>query len=489
MRFDYFVTHTQNRFARRPREKALRRWTGADRASPRWDGDRHDLVPGAPVHQPALLAGPPHQRRRRRPSHAPGPARHGGGDHAVLRSAVAGWPGGRWPTSSTQGRLEIGFRPGGFRYEYERLGMTEPLAAARQQEALEVILRAWTETYFAYAGTYFKFPDGVTVAPALLPDVRARRRGSPPARRTACGFAAQHGIGIMMAPQRQPISRLQGQMRLLDAICEDLGVVGDHRCGSTREILGHDEPGRGAARSANSGWPSTTGSLSGTSTRTRRPPWTGSPKLVPLPSGYDISPEELIARGVIGDPDHCVERIRQYEALGADAFVPNMDWGQPQADILRSLELFAERVLPHFADDRPPRSPGPSWAPGRTLPADHPRAGTHRHSRAAGGLGHVGVDEWLAQFDRASSTAGGGATSSTSPRQRCGLTPTGRSTSRGGCASSLTRGARSAAARSSRCTDAGTRRIAADPSTPRGADAGAPLARAPQREGKRDPVI
>src|SRR5439155_979668 len=31
------------------------------------------------------------------------------------------------------------------------------------------------------------------------------------------------GIGIMMAPQRQPIGRLQGQMRLLDAICEDLG--------------------------------------------------------------------------------------------------------------------------------------------------------------------------------------------------------------------------------------------------------------------------
>ncbi|HSF03794.1 MAG TPA: LLM class flavin-dependent oxidoreductase, partial [Solirubrobacterales bacterium] len=64
----------------------------------------------------------------------------------------------------TRGRLEIGFGRGGFKYEYERLEMTEPIAAARQQEALEVILRAWTETDFAYAGTHFKFPE-VTVVP------------------------------------------------------------------------------------------------------------------------------------------------------------------------------------------------------------------------------------------------------------------------------------------------------------------------------------
>src|SRR5262245_66029728 len=104
----------------------------------------------------------------------------------------------------------------------ERLGMARRLAPARQHEALEVILRAWTETDFAYSGTHFKFPD-VTVVP------RPFQRPCPPtwvAARTpdSLRFAAEHGLGIMMAPQRQPISRLQGQMRLLNAICEDLGV-------------------------------------------------------------------------------------------------------------------------------------------------------------------------------------------------------------------------------------------------------------------------
>jgi len=45
-------------------------------------------------------------------------------------------------------------------------------------------------------------------------------------------------------------------------------------------------------------------------------------------------------------------RIAEYAALGADAFIATFDWGQPQRDIMRSLELFAERVVPHFADGR-----------------------------------------------------------------------------------------------------------------------------------------
>ena len=298
----------------------------------------------------------------------------------------------------TQGRLEIGFGRGGFRYEYERLGMTEPLAAARQQEALEVILRAWTETDFAYAGTYFKFPE-VTVVP------RPFQRPCPPtwiAARTpdSLRFAAEHGIGIMMAPQRQPISRLQGQMRLLDAICEDLGVVRPP-VRITREI-----------------WVTTSQAearqVAELLAEYHRVQWNlhqnaaptvdGFTEAVPLPTGYDISPEELIARGVIGDPDHCVERLRQYAALGADAFIANFDWGQPQRSILRSMELFAERVMPHFADDRPPTRP---------IPDPHGRARTTVREPVlidveglAGDWVSWEVDEWLGQFELPSAGRG-----------------------------------------------------------------------------------
>ncbi|MGH7264432.1 MAG: LLM class flavin-dependent oxidoreductase [Candidatus Rokuibacteriota bacterium] len=294
----------------------------------------------------------------------------------------------------TGGRIDVGFGRGGFKYEYERLGMTEPLAAARQQEALEIVLRAWTETDFAYAGAHFKFPE-VTVVP------RPFQRPGPPtwiAARTpdSLRFAGEHGLGIMMAPQRQPISRLQGQMRLLDAICEDLGVA------------------RPPVRMTREVWVTTSAA------ETRRvaellqeyhtvqwnlhqnaaPTVDGFTEAVPLPAGYDIAPEELIARGVMGDPDHCVERIREYEALGADAFIVTFDWGQPQRDILRSMELFAERVMPHFADDRPAARPAPD---------PHRRARTAVREPVlvdveglAGSWMTWEAEEWLRQFERAS---------------------------------------------------------------------------------------
>jgi alkanesulfonate monooxygenase SsuD/methylene tetrahydromethanopterin reductase-like flavin-dependent oxidoreductase (luciferase family) len=294
----------------------------------------------------------------------------------------------------TQGRLDIGFGRGGFKYEYERLGMTEPLAAARQQEALEIILRAWTESDFSYSGTHFKFPD-VTVVP------RPFQRPCPPtwiAARTpdSLRFAAAHGIGIMMAPQRQPISRLQGQMRLLDAICEDLGVT------------------RPPVRMSREVWVSTSRA------ETRRvaellreyhtvqwnlhqnaaPTVDGFTEATPLPQGYDISPEDLIARSVMGEPELCVERLREYEALGADALIANFDWGQPLPDILRSMELFAERVLPHFVDERPA---------GRPVPDPHGGARTAVREPVlldveglAGDWMHWEADRWFEQFERAS---------------------------------------------------------------------------------------
>jgi alkanesulfonate monooxygenase SsuD/methylene tetrahydromethanopterin reductase-like flavin-dependent oxidoreductase (luciferase family) len=293
----------------------------------------------------------------------------------------------------TGGRLDIGFGRGGFKYEYERLGMTEPLAASRQQEALEVILRAWTETDFAYSGTHFKFPE-VTVVP------RPFQRPCPPtwiAARTpdSLRFAAEHGIGIMMAPQRQPIGRLAGQMRLLDAICEDLGVARPP-VRMTREIWVSRDPAE-VRRVA--GLMEEYHTVQWNLHQNAAPTVDGFTEAVPLPRGYDISAAELIARGVMGDPEHCVERLRQYEALGAESFIMTFDWGQPQRDVLRSLELFGERVLPHFPDDRPARRPVPD-PHGRRRTAVRPPVLLDVEGLAGDWVAWE-ADEWLGHFERA----------------------------------------------------------------------------------------
>jgi alkanesulfonate monooxygenase SsuD/methylene tetrahydromethanopterin reductase-like flavin-dependent oxidoreductase (luciferase family) len=297
----------------------------------------------------------------------------------------------------TRGRLDIGFGRGGFKYEYGRLGTREPEAAGRQQEALEIILGAWGQPDYSFRGRYFQF-DPVTVVPACY------QKPCPPtwiAARTpdSMRFAAEHGLGIMMTAQREPITRLEGQVRLLNAICEDLEVPRPP-LRLQREVLVTTSKAQ-ALEAADHIWKNHVAQWH--LHQDSAPTVNADTELRPLPSGYYISPEDLLARSIIGDPETCAERIRAYQALGADGFVLYTDVGQAQADVLRSLELFVERVLPHFADDRP--SPRPRPVVGRRQ--DAPRRPTRppllidAADLPDGWVTWEG-DDWLAHFDRAS---------------------------------------------------------------------------------------
>jgi alkanesulfonate monooxygenase SsuD/methylene tetrahydromethanopterin reductase-like flavin-dependent oxidoreductase (luciferase family) len=297
----------------------------------------------------------------------------------------------------TKGRLDVGFGRGGFKYEYSRLGTKEAEAAGRQQEALEIILGAWGQSDYSYRGKYFEF-DPVTLVPPC------HQKPCPPtwiAARTpdSMRFAAEYGLGVMMTAQREPITRLEGQVRLFTAICEDLGVPRPP-LRLQREVLVTTSKAE-ALEAADYIWKNHIAQWH--LHQDSAPTVNADTELRPLPPGYYISPEDLIARSIIGDPETCVERIRQYEALGADGFVLYTDVGQPQAAIMRSLELFAERVLPHFADDRP--SPRPRPVTGRRQDAPRRPATPPVLIDTAGlpdGWRTWEGEEWLAHFDRAS---------------------------------------------------------------------------------------
>ena len=56
--------------------------------------------------------------------------------------------------------------------------------------------------------------------------------------------------------------------------------------------------------------------------------------------------EQIKENLVIGPPDVVAEKIARYAALGIDNLQLNMNFGAPHAQVLRSLELFARRVIP-----------------------------------------------------------------------------------------------------------------------------------------------
>ena len=68
----------------------------------------------------------------------------------------------------------------------------------------------------------------------------------------------------------------------------------------------------------------------------------------------DVTPEYMLDNyWIVGDPDHCVEKIREmYDVSGGfgTLLVQTDDWGNGNAQFYRSMELLATEVLPAIED-------------------------------------------------------------------------------------------------------------------------------------------
>ena len=66
-----------------------------------------------------------------------------------------------------------------------------------------------------------------------------------------------------------------------------------------------------------------------------------------LPPSYDYLAAN---RAIIGNPEQCIAKIREFQQAGIAYFGCNFDFGgMPQAQVLRSMELFAREVMPALA--------------------------------------------------------------------------------------------------------------------------------------------
>jgi alkanesulfonate monooxygenase SsuD/methylene tetrahydromethanopterin reductase-like flavin-dependent oxidoreductase (luciferase family) len=75
----------------------------------------------------------------------------------------------------------------------------------------------------------------------------------------------------------------------------------------------------------------------------------GQDKALPPGDSLDVAFEELVKnRFIIGDPDDCGHELRRHVTkLGANCFIFRVQWpGIPQAQLLRSIALLADRVMP-----------------------------------------------------------------------------------------------------------------------------------------------
>jgi alkanesulfonate monooxygenase SsuD/methylene tetrahydromethanopterin reductase-like flavin-dependent oxidoreductase (luciferase family) len=272
----------------------------------------------------------------------------------------------------SNGRVEFGT---GRSSQFEQAGFEIDTNESREmwQESLEIIPRMWTESPFEYDGRYVKIPPrDVIPKPIQQPHPPIWAAATSPA---TWELAGRNGIGILGLTLFVSVKQLADRVRAYRAALREAKPVGkfvNDKVGAftivhvaeTREaaiangaadaainyllyafrVLGGfaDPSGRGMQREY--------ADLEIKSTPYRDLIAKEYP-LIPKMQRGECTFEELDAEDmvIVGDPDHVIRKVERYQAAGLDHLLCLMQADRiPHAKVMRSLELFAEHVMPRF---------------------------------------------------------------------------------------------------------------------------------------------
>ena len=235
----------------------------------------------------------------------------------------------------TEGRFIFGAGLGYRDQEYEAFGIDGKERVPRFLESLELIKRLWTEDEVTHHGRFYR----VTRARMV---VRPVQKPHPP-----IWFAANNDAAVARAARMSdawvvnPHAKLDVLERQITVYRGALAAAGKpfpaelpvikelYVAPDRRTALQECRPYLETKYKAYGSW--------------------GQDKALPEGDSFDVAFDELVRdRFIIGDPDDCVRELRRHvAALGATCFIFRIQWpGMPQAQVLRSIALLADRVMP-----------------------------------------------------------------------------------------------------------------------------------------------
>jgi alkanesulfonate monooxygenase SsuD/methylene tetrahydromethanopterin reductase-like flavin-dependent oxidoreductase (luciferase family) len=241
----------------------------------------------------------------------------------------------------TGGRMEVGVGRGAFEYEFDRFGIDETIGAARLREGMEVVQGLLTQDDFAYRGTTLSFGPATAVPKPL-------QRPHPPIWVAARNpdtikWALQQGYNLLSTPWREPFARVEKLYNQVQDLIREVQPVRRPRFAVSRmTFVGETE---GEALEA-MGDIQVSHRIFTRLFRNQALVKGGFTTAEPVEDEY--SREQFLANLVAGSPETCIEKLRQYEALGVDHFIVYGAFGTDHARTMKSLRLFAERVMPAF---------------------------------------------------------------------------------------------------------------------------------------------
>lgn len=244
------------------------------------------------------------------------------------------------------GRLELGVGRGTAPIHYIGYNVPQEESRERFEEALEVLLQAWTQESFSYQGKYFQAQDlSVVPKPIQKPYPPIRLAANSPDTFTIAG---RLGTPIFASPLINPPDKLREYLSVhRDAL--EPGVRQDVALMFPVHVSDSREQARQECEASLMHFFKAAGErLKPLGNATIKSFEAFQQVLERLER---VSYEGIDKRmGVFGEPAHCVERIKALQdEFQMDEFIAYFNQGglvEP-ATVRRSMELFATAVIPH----------------------------------------------------------------------------------------------------------------------------------------------
>ena len=259
----------------------------------------------------------------------------------------------------SDGRLEFGTGRSATRAELEGFGIDPRETRGMWEEALGVVVGAWTTDEFSHEGRYFKVPPRrVHPKPLQQPHPPLWMASTSP---ESHAIAGRHGVGLLSFTIGVPPEELAGRIGLYRAGLKEAKPIGKFvnpraatftmvHCAETNE-----EAKENAAESILWYLRKSTeliGTLATWQAEQNRELGTYeyAKALRDLDMSYlTFDMLDDMSAVIVGDPNRCVDRVRRYREAGCDQLLCLMNpYKIPPDKVIRSIELFGQHVIPAF---------------------------------------------------------------------------------------------------------------------------------------------
>jgi len=249
----------------------------------------------------------------------------------------------------SNGRVEFGIGRGSIPTHFSGFGLNQAESRERMLESLKMILQAWTTDHFSFQGKFYSVNNlSVVPKPVQQPHPPVRIAANSP---DTFELSGRMGYPIFVAAQVNPFRKIRELLPLYyqaraaaghpDRGGEDVTLLLPLYVGESQTQIRQDlEPSIKRFLQAVATIYATSG---------------------PLPEGRIKEVLERVQRmtyeqvcevmAVFDTPDACVERLKRFQqefGMGRVICWFNPGGIVPHQQVMRSMELFATKVMPHF---------------------------------------------------------------------------------------------------------------------------------------------